>query len=66
MANDNYPPGVYDMHPHFYPPDPMECPDCYADIESDWLFCPYCGRKLHPEEWDGDVYIGPQWDGEYE
>lgn len=66
MANDNYPPGVYDMHPHFYPPDPMECPECCADLDWEWLFCPFCGKKLHPEEWDGDVYIGPQWDGEYE
>lgn len=45
---DNYPPGTWGGDP-FAPwnaPDPPECPECYAEAEPDWKFCPYCGTRL--------------------
>ena len=29
-----------------------ECPNCRADIEEDWHYCPYCGQyvPLNDEE----------------
>lgn len=45
-ANSNYPMGVDGTHPHFDWPDPPECPECYAEVDADWLYCPWCGARL--------------------
>ena len=57
----NYPDGINGGEDYFNPPDLMaECGECYSDVDLDWLFCPWCGAKLHPEEWIGDEYVGSQ------
>lgn len=25
-----------------------ECPNCRADIEEDWMYCPWCGQFVPP------------------
>jgi hypothetical protein len=57
----NYPDGVNGGEDYFNPPDKTgECPACYADTDWEWLYCPWCGTKLRPDEWMGDEYIGSQ------
>ena len=60
MAGYNLPDGVTGGEDYFNPPDPPECPECYADLDWEWLYCPFCGKKLRPDEWVDDVYVGPQ------
>ena len=60
MAGYNLPDGVTGGEDYFNPPDPPECPECYADLDWEWLYCPLCGKKLRPDEWVDDVYVGPQ------
>ena len=54
----NYPDGVDGASSNFNPPAEAECPECYSGIDWEWLYCPWCGTRLNPGEWDGDEYIG--------
>ena len=38
--------------------DIAECPECYAETDWEWLYCPWCGAKLRPDEWDGEEWLG--------
>ncbi len=60
MAGYNLPDGVTGGEDYFNPPDAPECRECCADIEDEWLYCPWCGAQLHPEEWIGGEWVGPQ------
>ena len=60
MPGWNMPDGVTGGEDYFNPPDEPTCPKCYADMDWEWLFCPWCGARLRPEEWLGDEWIGPQ------
>ena len=60
MGWTNYPDGVSGSDAYFNPPPEPECPDCFAAIDWEWLYCPWCGARLRPDEWDDDCYIGPQ------
>lgn len=44
--SDNYPLGVNGSCDYFNEPDPPECRDCGATLETDWEYCPYCGEKI--------------------
>lgn len=28
------------------------CPECFTDVHSDWVACPYCGKRL---DWSTDL-----------
>lgn len=30
----------------------IKCPDCKQDVDSEFNFCPHCGRKLKEKEKD--------------
>lgn len=57
-AGWNYPMGVDGSHPYFNQPDPPICdnPKCYADLDWEWRYCPWCGKKVEDGEGreDGD------------
>lgn len=47
----NYPDTTYAGDPRapWNEPNPPECPKCYATLDYDWRFCPYCGERI---DWD--------------
>lgn len=48
----NYPDNVWNGDPRapWNQPDKPECPECLAQLELDWSYCPYCGNAIDWEE----------------
>lgn len=50
VNSDYYGRGAHGGMDHFNWPDPPECLKCYAELEPDWKYCPFCGEEI---DWDG-------------
>ena len=52
----NYPDGVSGSSDYFNPPEPPECPKCFAVLEPEWEYCPSCGMYLRDDYTPDDVF----------